>query len=97
MSNAKILVCEVELYLPGVLSLKEKRSIIKSLLAKMRHEFNVANAEIDHLDTWQSAMIAFTAVSNSTKILQQVHQQVLDWIESRFPDAMIVKQMQEIL
>lgn len=97
MSNAKIGFCEIELYLPGVSSLKEKRGIIKSMLAKMRHQFNVANAEVGKQDTWQSATIAVTTVSNSSVHLQQTIQNVMKWIESRYPDAMIINHSTEIL
>lgn len=97
MSDAKIGLCEVELYLPGVTSLKEKRGIIKSMLTKMRNQFNVASAEIGKLDSWQSSTIAITTVSNSSNHLQQTIQNVLKWMESRYPDAMIVSQNIEIL
>jgi uncharacterized protein YlxP (DUF503 family) len=78
MSDAKIGLCEIEFYLAGVRSLKEKRGILKSMLAKMRNEFNVA-------------------VSNSTSHLQQSLQNVVNWIESHYPDAMIVKHKIEII
>lgn len=97
MSSAKIGFCEFELYLPGMLSLKEKRGIIKSLLNRMRQEFNVANAEVDHLDDWQNATIAVTCVSTSSKIIHQVFQRVEQWMERRYPDAVIIDRRSEIL
>lgn len=97
MSDAKIGFCEIELYLPGVVSLKEKRGIIKSMLTKMRNQFNVANAEVGKQDTWQSATIAITTVSNSSVHLEQTIQKVMKWIESRYPDAIITDHNTEIL
>lgn len=97
MSDAKIGFCEIELYLPSVMSLKQKRGIIKSMLNKMRNKFNVANAEVSHNDTWQSSIIAITTVSNSTKHLNQVIQNVTKWIEANYPDATIIEQHTEIL
>ena len=97
MSDAKVGFCEIELYLPGVTSLKEKRGIIKSMLAKMRNQFNIANAEVGKLDSWQSSTIAITTVSNSTSHVHKTIQNVMKWIESRFPDAMIVNHETEIL
>jgi uncharacterized protein len=97
MSDAIIGFCEIELYLPGVTSLKEKRGIIKSMLAKMRNQFNIANAEVGKLDSWQSSTIAITTVSNSTSHCNEMLQTVVKWIESRYPDAMITKQNTEIL
>jgi hypothetical protein len=97
MSNAKIAFCEIEFYLPGVTSLKEKRSIIKSMLTKMRNQFNVANAEVGKQDVWQSATIGVTSVSNSSAHLHQTIQNVIKWIESHYPDAMIINHSTEIL
>lgn len=97
MSDAKIGFCEIELYLPGVLSLKQKRGILKSMLNKMRNKFNISNAEVGNNDTWQSATIAITCVSNSTTRLHQTIQNALKWIESNYPDAMIMKHNTEIL
>ena len=97
MSDAKIGFCEIELYLPGVLSLKEKRGIIKSMLTKMRNKFNVASAEVGKLDTWQSSTIAITTVSNSTSRCQKTIQNVMKWIEGRYPDALISSHNTEIL
>ncbi|MGB7340488.1 MAG: DUF503 domain-containing protein [Phototrophicaceae bacterium] len=97
MSNAIIGLCEIELYLPGVLSLKQKRGILKSMLTKMRNKFNIANAEVGNNDTWQSAIIAVTTVSNSTQRINQTLQNVIKWIESNYPDAMIIKHDTEIL
>ena len=45
-------------------SLKEKRHVIKGLKDRLRERFNVSVAEIDHLDSWQSSVIAAVTVSN---------------------------------
>lgn len=95
--TTKIGFCEIDLYLPGVMSLKEKRGLLKSMLAKMRQRFNVSVAEVDHHDTWQSATIAISTVSNSSKQSHRTIQQVIKWMESRYPDALISDQATEIL
>lgn len=97
MKNPIIGLCTLELYLPGVLSLKEKRSIIKSMLARLRNTFNVSTAEIDHHDVWQSAGIAIVTVSGSTVHARQVVSKTISWIEEHFPDVMIVRQEVEVL
>jgi len=97
MSDAKIGFCEIQLYLPGVMSLKQKRGIIKSMLTKMRNKFNVASAEVGNHETWQSATIAITTVSNSTQRLNQTINNVMKWIEANYPDAMITQHQTEIL
>ena len=90
-------ICTLKFYLPGVTSLKQKRSIIKPMLKRMRNTFNVSNAEIAHQDVWQSSGIAITTVSNETAQVQRVLQQVIAWIEDSFPDAVITDQSIEII
>lgn len=97
MSKAIIGLTTLDLYLPGVSSLKEKRGIIKSIQAKIQNKFNVSTAEVDHHDVWQSSQIAMTTVSNSSPHIQQMFQTILSWIETHFPDVMIVKHEIEII
>jgi hypothetical protein len=97
MPTTIIGLCTLEFHLPGVASLKEKRGILKSMLHRIRNTFNVSVAEVDHHDVWQSAAIAFTTVSTSTRHVQQTLTTVIDWIETHYAEAMIVKQDIEIL
>ncbi len=57
-------------------SLKEKRHVVKGLKDRLRERFNVAVAEIDHLDSWQHSVIAAVTVSadrvHAEKVLQRV-------------------------
>lgn len=52
-----------ELHVAGAQSLKEKRSVLKSLKARMHREFNVSVAETAHHDTWQRAELTACVVS----------------------------------
>ena len=47
---------------PWVRSLKEKRMIVKSLVAKLRNRYNVSAAEIDEQDTHQIIVIGVAAI-----------------------------------
>jgi hypothetical protein len=78
-------------------SLKEKRGILKSMLARLRNTFNVSAAEVDHQDVWQSATIAIAVVSNSNVHVTQTINKVQQWIENHFPDAIVVNQDVELL
>ncbi len=97
MATAIIGLCTLKLHLPGVSSLKEKRGVLKPMLARLHKTFNVSAAEIDHLDLWRSSTIAVVLVSNSSAHAHQVIQSVVEWIERHYPDAMIVDQEIEIL
>lgn len=95
--DALVGLCTITLYLPGITSLKGKRRIIKSIIARMRNTYNVSCAEIAKLDKWQSAVIAFACVSNSNRHIDDTIQTILRWIEANFPDAMITEHDIEIL
>ena len=97
MPRAIVGLCIVEFHLPGVSSLKEKRSILKSMLARMHNAFNVSAAEVDYQDMWQSSIIAFAIVSNSSIHVNQVANKTIRWIEAHYPEALIVDQQIEVL
>lgn len=92
-----ILAVTVELDLPGVLSLKEKRSIVKSLVARLHREFNVAAAEVALHDAWQSAAIGLALISTSAGHAESMLARILRWIEVTRPDVLIASHSQEIL
>ena len=54
----------VELTLPGNRCLKGKRRVIKSLMERVRREFNVAIAEVARQDSRQHAVLGIAAVAN---------------------------------
>ena len=60
-----------ELHLPGCGSLKEKRSVLKPLLAALRQRCNVSVAETGHQDLWQRAEIACAAVGSDRRVVQE--------------------------
>lgn len=51
------------LYLPGCSSLKEKRSVVKSLKQRLHNEFNLSVAETAHQDEWQRCELAACVVA----------------------------------
>lgn len=83
--------------LPGCQSLKEKRSRLKPLLARLHREFNVSAAELDQLDAWQSSILGCASLSNDMRHNQRVLQQIVDWVENNWSDVLIVEQHIETL
>jgi uncharacterized protein YlxP (DUF503 family) len=88
--------CTVELYLPGKKSLKEKRRLLKPLLLRLRKEFNLTTAEVDHHDVWQSTQIALVTVSTDARHAQRLLEQAVHWIENHRPDLSVVDWQIEI-
>lgn len=72
----------VELNLPGINSLKEKRRRIKSLLTRVRNKFNVSVAEVDYNDTHRRACLGIAVVSNNKQFADQVISRVINMIEN---------------
>lgn len=85
-----IAACQLRLYLPGCHSLKEKRSRLKPLLARLHREFNIAAAEVDLQDVWQSAELALVAVSNDSAQVRAELQHIVRWIEHTRPEVEVV-------
>ena len=89
--------CAIDLHLPANGSLKDKRRILKSLIAKIHHQFNVAIAEVDGQDSWQFATLGVACVSNTAEHAHQILERVVNWIEGDRLDAHIVGYQIEIL
>jgi uncharacterized protein YlxP (DUF503 family) len=71
----------IELHLPACGSLKDKRGVIKRLIARLRRDLNVSVAEVGGQDVWQRATLGIAVAAGSEvgarKIAQQVEKTVL--------------------
>jgi uncharacterized protein YlxP (DUF503 family) len=90
-------VSQVTLHLPDSHSLKEKRQIIKSLVARVRNQFEVAIAEVDEHDRWQIAKLGIACVSNSGQRADEILGRVRRFIEETRPDIMVTAFETEIV
>jgi uncharacterized protein YlxP (DUF503 family) len=75
-------VCTVELFIPGSLSLKDKRQVLHSLKDRLRGKFNLSVAEVDAQDLWQKAVVGMACVANEGSYVNQVLDQALNVIRS---------------
>ena len=80
----------VELHLPLVHSLKEKRSIVKPIVEQARTRFQVAASELDHQDSWQRATHGFAAEGASGAQVGDVLDAVERFVWSR-PDIEVLR------
>jgi len=87
---------EIDLNLPGVNSLKEKRRIVKSLLARLQNKFNISIAEVDFNDKYRTAQIGLAVVSNDKKHTDRVISEVVGMIESN-PEVVMLDYRVELL
>ena len=79
----------VELFLPHVHSLKEKRAVIKPIVEGARRRYQASVAEVDHQDKWQRATLGFAVVSSSSSHVQEVLDSVSRFVWS-FPEVEVV-------
>lgn len=66
----------VRLHLPFSHSLKEKRSILKRLIHRLRSHYNCAVAEVDFQDHWQTAELALVTVYAEKSMVQSLLQKL---------------------
>lgn len=62
-------------------SLKDKRSVLKSTLTRMKQRFNISVAELDLHDVWQRTEIGIAAVGVTRKQADKELQKALDMLE----------------
>ena len=62
-------VMTANLHLQGIGSLKEKRSIIKSVMGRLQSRFNISVSEVEHNDSKIMAVIGIAIVGNDTSFI----------------------------
>lgn len=62
-------------------SLKDKRSVVKRVLARTRGEFNVSAAEVEEQDNISTAVLGFVAVGSDRTYIEGQLQAVDKYIE----------------
>ena len=87
----------LHLRFPGCASLKEKRSHLKPLLARLHRQFNISVAEIGAQDSWTEAIVACALVSNAGVQTRRALQEVVRWTEHHFPDIEILEDRLELI
>jgi len=60
-----------QLSMQGITSLKGKRSIVKSLIGRLKSRFNISISEVDHQDNKTSAVIAIAIVGNDAQFMDR--------------------------
>ncbi len=76
-----IVYAEIECKIYNTHSLKEKRSVIKRLIARIRKDFNVSISEIEFQDLWQRTKLAIVTVANELLYAEKIIQEVIKVID----------------
>ena len=91
----KIAVMSFRLYVPWVHSLKEKRMIVKSLIARLQNRFHVSAAEIEEQDTHQIIVIGVAAIVPHNAMADSLMDDISLFLEEN-TEAEIIDEEREI-
>ncbi len=89
--------CKITLAIPMATSLKDKRTVVKGLLARVQQQFGISAAEVDDNDVINHAVLGFAVVSNSAAIANSVLDKVVDFIEQHQGSAELLDDDIEII
>ena len=95
MSDMRIATIIFRLHAPWVHSLKEKRMIVKSLVAKIQNKFHVSVAEIDEQDIHQIIVIGVAAIVPNNAMADSVMEEIYAFVEEN-TEAEILDEIREI-
>jgi uncharacterized protein YlxP (DUF503 family) len=76
-----VAVSRITLHISASQSLKSKRGVVRSLVARVRQRFNVAIAETGDPDRWQVAELGLACVSNSPGHATEMVDEAVRFIE----------------
>lgn len=91
----RIAALKIRLYAPWVHSLKEKRMIVKSILAKIRNKFQVSAAEVEDQDVHQSVVIGVAAIVPHSAQADSMMDEIVRFVEQN-TEAEIVAEEREV-
>ncbi len=89
-------IARIELHVPEAQSLKDKRSVIKSLKERARGRFNIAIAEVEANEKWQWACLGVATVADDRRGAESGVRAVVEWIRSN-PMVSLIRVEEEIL
>ena len=77
-----VALLRLDLRIPGSGSLKEKRHVVKTLIAGLRSKFNVSVAETGYQDLWQRSELAVAIAAGESYHARKVAREI-----ERFTDT----------
>lgn len=92
----RIGVVTVAVSIPDAQSLKDKRSVIKSIKDRALNKMNVSVAEVGNQDKWQYADLAFVTVAATSETVQSRISEISSFVRSN-PRYVLLNLHTEIL
>jgi uncharacterized protein YlxP (DUF503 family) len=90
-------ICRIKLHISESRSLKDKRRTVKSVVSRLKNQYNISVAEVDDQDLWQLVTLGIACVSNQSQHIDETLSKVMGFIISNYPELEIVDHQTEIL
>ena len=91
----RVIIMKVNLKADWVHSLKEKRMVVKSIVAKLQNKFNISVCEVENQDIHNFITIGITGIALDVKICDSTIDNIINYIEE-ITDAEIIDIEQEV-
>ena len=87
------------LHIPGAQSLKEKRAVVRSLVARLRSRLDLSAAEVGAQDELQRALIGFAVVSGDFATARRLAEEAQDFADQELIGRaeVVDRQVEEIV
>lgn len=82
-----VAVCRLTLHIYASRSLKDKRRVVQSVAEKIRQKFRTSVAEVDGMDTWQTAVLGIAAVSKDAAKAREIVDHAIEYARGIAPEA----------
>ena len=90
-------ICAIQLRMPENDTLKGKRRLLRSLVARVRSRFNVSIAEVDDNDRRRLLTLGVSCVSNDPGHANEVLSRVVAYVQDTRGDAELMDYSLEII
>lgn len=67
-------------------SLKDKRHIVRPIVARLRRELRLSAAEVDDMDAWDHAVVGVACVGNDVRHVQGLLSSAVSFVERTWPE-----------
>lgn len=91
----RVLVMKVSLRADWAHSLKEKRMVVKSIIAKLQNKFNISVGEVENQDIHNLITIGIVGIGLDAKVCDSTIEHIINYIEE-ITDAEIIDIQQEV-
>lgn len=77
----RVAILVLEIHIPGKTSLKAKRQVTKSLIQRLRNQYNVSVSEIGSQDLWQKSELGIAAVCYNGSGADSIIGKIINFVE----------------